>query len=634
MKKLILAVLSIVLFSTTFFWASCRKTGDDEGWTEEDKASYEEVLNLQDEVSNNLDDWFLSMDSLDAINRAQQSFEASPSVTEATINSKGIAVQYANGMRGGLFLKGKLFDYKKSTDSGRQGEDINAENDLKSLVNGRKMLQMDAAYSEFSYYTDQVHNLNSSNLSRVGIGVTDYLKDGEVTLDRLTQLAGYGIIDMSGHGIPWPKEDYITEIYYVTGETASENTSQKYWDEIKTGSIPVIKTMRFTNGTKYCVSPDFISSHNDFGNDTLFFYGGFCFSFLGGWPDIIDDFGDGAYLGFDWSVQGYHCANWDINSLAFMSDTSKTAPMNLEDWMNDAAVDKSYNESGRTISIHYTGDGKLTLWGDISVKLIALSDDGAPVSNPGEAGVAYPFKCEVVSDISELEYVWDIGDGSSPVTASNAVNITWSEDGAYLLKVEVIDKSNGSSIGSATANVSIGTQGGVKEFMLTSDLMRCYFGSGGSTNITIWDNPSLYGTDWAQIADYGNLEWSGLSFSGTLTEGDGTSWSNTNTISGTLSSDGQTVSFVAEQEGFTNTIHKDYYYYKMTVSQAPLYHFEPPSNTGNGQANYGVEDGQNAQNYVTAFEGQKWTDEEVYATVTGIDWNKVANLISSFNKID
>jgi len=624
MKKLILLTLSIVLFFTAFFWTSCSKTGD-EGWTDDEKASYEEVLSLQDEVSNNLDEWFSSMDSLDAIDMAQQSFANNPAVSKATINNKGIAVQYANGMRGGLFLKGKLFDYKKSTAAEILGNNGDTVNNLKSLVNGRKMLLMDAAYSEFSELTDQVYNLDNSNLNKVNINIDDFL-DSEVTLDMLTQLSGYGIIDMSGHGIAWPKESYITEIYYITGESVSENTSKKYWDEIKTGSIPVVKTMRFASGTKYCVSPGFISNHNDFSNDTVFFYGGFCYSFLGNWPDIIDGFGDGAYLGFDWTVQDYHCADWEVNSLALMSDTSKTEPMTLEEWMNDGAVDKSYNQDGRTVSIQYAGDGTLTLWGDVSIKLIALSDNGAPVSEQGEANVGYPFKCEVVSNISDLEYIWDIGDGSSPVTASDEVTITWVEDGSYELKVEVKDKSSGNSLGTAKLNITIGTNSNVLEYVLSSNWGEYIFkGKGEEGKITMWDNLTYYTVDWQPI-EYieDDFVWNGLNFSATITDNNGDNWGWTFSISGTLSSDGQFVSFVAVQEGFDQD-HDHNYYFKLTVDDAPLYSYDESDGVY-----YGVEGGQNAKKYVTAFEGRNWDADGNVSTVTGIDWDNVQNLYIYF----
>lgn len=57
MKKLILLTLSLILLTITLFWSACSKT-EDEGWTDEEKASYQEVISLQNEVSNNLNEWF------------------------------------------------------------------------------------------------------------------------------------------------------------------------------------------------------------------------------------------------------------------------------------------------------------------------------------------------------------------------------------------------------------------------------------------------------------------------------------------------------------------------------------------------------------------------------------------------
>jgi len=622
MKKLILLVLSLILFTITLFWSACSKTKD-EGWTDEEKQSYEEVINLQDEVGNNLDDWFQTMDSLDAINEAYQLFVNSELTNSATINSQGIAVQYGNGMRGGLFLKGKKFDYKKSTTE--IPTDESSDGNLKSIVNKRKMLQMDAAYSEFSYYTDQVHNKHESNLSKVGISITEYLKDDEVTLDRLTQLSGYGMIDMSSHGIAWPKETNITDVYYLSGETVSENSSKKYWDDLKTGNIPVMKVWYLNRVGKYFVSPDFITKYNDFSKDTVYFYGGFCYSFLGGWPDIIDDFGDGAYLGFNWSVQGFHCANWDINSIALMSDTAKQEPFTLEEWMNDSGVEKSYwdAEDSKTVKIHYTGDGNLTLWGDISINLIAMSDDGTPVSEPGEAGEPYPFRCEVISNITELEYLWDIGDGSGPVSASNEVNITWSEDGQYVLKVDVKDKSNGTIIGTATADVQIGDQN-VKEFVSSCNQMIFRF---GPRSALVWENERSGDAtkDYGDFEWYNNLVWSGLSFEGTLTADDN---SYTNNVTGNISGDGQKVSFVAEQNSYDSNS-DTHSYYKFTVENYPLDYFTPPT-SGSGWASYSVEESQYIQNYVTAFEGREWDNSGYSMHISGVNWEAITVLRIGF----
>lgn len=630
MKKLLTLVLSIILLTTTFFWSSCLKTEDEGGWAKDDKESYDQVINLQDEIGDNLDDWFQSMDSLDAIEEAYQAFENSDNVSSATINSKGIAVQYMNGMRGGIFLKGKLFDYKKkSMVMPLVGITTDKINNFKSIVNGRKMIQMDAAYTQFRYYTDLVNDYNSDNLSRVDISITEFLKDNEVTLDRLTQLSDYGIIDMSGHGIPWPKENYITEIYYLTGETVSDDMSKKYWDEIKTGSIPIVKVMSFEEGTKYCISPDFITKHNDFSQDTVFFYGGFCFSFLGDWPDIINGFADGAYLGFDWSVQGYNCANWDINSLALMSDTSKLQPMNLEEWMQDESVSKSYNDNGRIVSIHYTGDGNLTLWSDTKVRLIPLSSDGVPVSVAGEAGTPYPFKCEVVSNVSELEYSWDIGDGSSPVVASNAVNITWSEEGTYLLTVTVRNKNTTEVIGSASLTVTIGQSGNndLIEFLPTCSTMSCQFGPSGAFTFS----PEYSAGPLYVSMSSDNVVWSGLSFSGTKSYDDG----GAESISGSISGDGQTVSYVAHLEyisEFTNDIWQNY---TITVSNLPLTLFDPDGGAvENPSARYGWTYSENFQQYVTSIEGYEVDGSGTTHTVTGVNWSSTDRLNFSFWKVN
>jgi hypothetical protein len=59
---------------------------------------------LQETAFENYTTWLGTMDSLEAINQLQQFFLSDASVTSATIGSQGIAVQYSNGMRGGIFI--------------------------------------------------------------------------------------------------------------------------------------------------------------------------------------------------------------------------------------------------------------------------------------------------------------------------------------------------------------------------------------------------------------------------------------------------------------------------------------------------------------------------------------------------
>ncbi len=627
MKKLLVFLLSIVLLSTTFFWSACLKT-EDEGWTDDEKASYEEVINLQNEVENNLDEWFLTMDSLDAIKKAQQFFADAPSVSEAIVNSQGIAVQYANGMRGGLYLNPLDNKTERNPDFLLNDLETNHNVGLKSIVNKRKMILINPHYHERSYYTDQIYSIHRNNLRKAGIDLSTFYKNEEATVNRFTELSGYGIIQIYSHGWAWPKENNITDIYLLTGETANDATSKKYWDELKTGNIPVAKIAGSNNS--YLVSERFIENYNDFSKDTVLFYGGFCYSFLGDWPDLQKSFADGVYVGFDWSVYTYRNANWSVNLVALMSDTSKSEPMNMESWMNDSGMEKSYWDATneRTVHIYYTGDGTLTLWGDVSVKLIALSDDGTPVTHPGEAGVAYPFKCEVVSDVSDLEYVWDIGDGSSPVTASNSVNITWSENGSYVLKVDVKDKSNGNIIGTAQANVTIGDSGSddVIGFVTSCTKVNAAFIANIQYSPPYDDN---------NISSHVEVDWSGLSFNGYLEEDDLGNF-HKYTISGTLSNDGQKVSYVAKDDykWIVGEQVLGEWSYTITVNDYPLsmYYPEPTPNedpfASYGSIYSGVID---VQQYVSNVEGYT-IDNGVTYTVTGVDWNSVTQLNIVFSK--
>jgi len=612
---------TIVLLIIALLWSSCKKTDDEQAgnWTDEDKASYQQVINVQDEIGNNLDGWFQSMDSLDAINQAYEAFISNENVSSATINSQGIAVQYANGVRGGIFLR-----YKD--DSGEVGEKLfpesfqdNLGNGFKSLVNQRKMILINPHYFERSYYTDQIKRIDELNLAKVGMELSTFYKNEEATVDRFTELSGYGIVHIYSHGWAWPKQENITDVYLLTGETANETTSAKYWNELKTGNIPVMKV---AGPNKYLVSPQFIADHNDFSNDTILFYGGFCYSFLGNWPDIIDGFADGAYTGYDWSVYTHKNANWCVNSLFNLSDTTADQPITLNDWFNDTEVPKSYwNErDSRTVHIHYAGDGALTLWDDIQVRLIPLSPDGKPVSEPGEAGEAYPFRCEVVSSVTDLEFIWDIGDGSSPVSASNEVNITWSEDGEYELTVEVKDKSNGNAIGMATANVNIGTTTEVADFVMSCNHCDFYLLPSSSIQFTPeWpysvSDPLTWYID--------NLEWSGLNFSASGISESGWNYS----ISGTLASDGQKVSITAVSEKVTTAgITEDKF--TLSVSDYPFEHYEHDTPFPDWVRYMALSD---YQNYVTKFEGYIIRNGVTY-NVAGFNWNAVNDFAMLFSK--
>lgn len=88
-------------------WQGCKKSTSTNWPSDAEKASYEEVISVQNNADELLNGWFQTMDSVEAINKVYDYFVSDPSVSYATINSQGIAVQYENGIRGGLMLNPK-----------------------------------------------------------------------------------------------------------------------------------------------------------------------------------------------------------------------------------------------------------------------------------------------------------------------------------------------------------------------------------------------------------------------------------------------------------------------------------------------------------------------------------------------
>jgi hypothetical protein len=580
----------IVLLTITVIIFSCNKSDDDpgSGWTDDDKASYQQVISVQDEIGNDLDGWLQTMDSLDAINQAYQAFISSENVSSATINSQGIAVQYANGMRGGLLLNPE--DDNTGLRENKSLENLSYEsgNGLKSMVSQRKMILINPHYWERSYFTDQIKSIDEGNLSKVDMTLSTFYKNEEATVDRFTELSGYGIIHIYTHGWAWPKRQNITDVYLLTGEVVNEATSKKYWDELKTGNIPIVKTAYLAHHRKnvYLISKEFVTNYNDFSKDTILFYGGFCYSFLGNWPDIIDEFADGAYTGYDWKVYTHKNANWCVNSLFNLSDTTADQPITLNDWFNSTEVPKSYWNSvdQRYVTIHYAGDGNLKLWDDVTVSLKALSPDGKPVTSPGEAGVSYPFKCTVNTNISTLEYLWDIGDGTNPATTQgNEVNITWGEEGSFQLSVTAKNKTTGASLGTAKLMVTIGNESNeIIDILKECNYTVVYlYGSGAINHWNFLD------CSWT-IDDL--LDWDGLNFSGS-SQMNGL----TKTITGNVSSSGQTINFTVTKEG-TVLGYDMQIKIKMTVENYPIHSYQY------NQVEYKI-DPPGGTSYVTNLEG-------------------------------
>jgi hypothetical protein len=154
----------------------------------------------------------------------------------------------------------------------------------------------------------------------------------------------------------------------MTGEKVSEITSKKYWDVIKNGDILIAlsKTYWDTWNDVYWISEKFVASRNDFSKDTILFYGGFCFSFLGSWPMIESAFANGAYFGFSWRVRTHWNCNMAEDLIDRMSDTLTSSPVNPQIWISNPVPPKNHWDEAdeKFCQIYYSGDPTLTLWID------------------------------------------------------------------------------------------------------------------------------------------------------------------------------------------------------------------------------------------------------------------------------
>ncbi len=120
--------------------------------------------------------------------------------------------------------------------------------------------------------------------------------------------------------------------------------------------------IRRHNGlSTFFVSPQFIDTHNDLGDDTLF-YGGFCYSGLGSWPEVmVEGEGVGGYFGFDWSVWTYYNAYWNFHLMRTLLNDGANPYKNVNDWLTNDTV-KWYQDRDRVVHIEYTGKQLLRLF--------------------------------------------------------------------------------------------------------------------------------------------------------------------------------------------------------------------------------------------------------------------------------
>jgi len=362
MKKICL----LLSFTFTLFIAGCSE--DDTSPAEpvskvEAEKVFNEVVKPQEDNYNLLMNLFTQMDTVSAMDSVLKVFLKDPLVDWGTADKQGIAVQYKSGIRGGIFIepkdsiKGKTFQPHHIDRLREKVRPIK-----KGVPGSKKTIILSASYEgSFMWWSYEVFQNWKDRFPFAGYQQPLIYINENVTLERFTNLDDYGIIRLDSHGWAWPKKTNIKEVYFITGEPWSVITFYKYEPEIKSGEIPIIKSSGSSNVLG--LSPQFISEYNDFSGGNTLIYSGFCFSYLGSWPEtMIHTAGAGGYFGYDWEVRCSYDAIWCCDLFMDLTDKSKVPPLTTGDWMNNGGQKWYwYSPDNRAVYIKYLGDPDLAL---------------------------------------------------------------------------------------------------------------------------------------------------------------------------------------------------------------------------------------------------------------------------------
>jgi hypothetical protein len=373
---LLTAALILVLIS------SCSKKSSnpsDDDHTKELKK-IDSLLTTQSDYSDTLNVLFTHLDSTVAKDSLVKILLADPNVQMAQSNSQGILVQYTNGMRGGILL---------NPEDGEDAAGLSPQYKLGSTLGGdpgpghkpssKKTIFLNPSYWERQAWADPLTTTADAAFAKVGMNAFEKYVNAQCTIDKFTSLSGYGVVHIYTHGIAWPNKNNIQEVYMLTGETASQATTDKYFAEIKAGKLPIVI---YAAGNKYCISPSFFARHNNFSDDTTLVYGGFCYSGLGGWKDTLPQIAKaGAYVGFDWHVLTNMNSAWARFLYKQMSDTSRLTPLTLGDWRDAPDTNANYFDNEpqcqKWVSVWNYGYADLVLWR--ALKIYSIDPPTAPV---------------------------------------------------------------------------------------------------------------------------------------------------------------------------------------------------------------------------------------------------------------
>ncbi|NHZ85601.1 MAG: hypothetical protein GWP19_06945 [Planctomycetia bacterium] len=352
-KVLLYRTIKLFIFILTFILilSSCdiideiMGGGDNSDLTAQQEQALTTVLTLQDDASDILDNLFIAgMDTFLVIDSLASFFLSDTSIQDVWPDSDGVAVEYKNGISGGIFVG--RFNPPTISGSPPDTSIIGLPDDdlQKPLSNNnslspkiKKSIYFDGAYPQFKVSADKIIEAANKGFTKVGIAPFVKYQGSKATLDVLSTLDQYGIIHISGHGwyrrvLVGSKAKRIT--YLLTGEVADLNTiNGDIWQEILDKNIIVAKH----NGeNRYWVGPKYISDRNNFHDNKVFVCNGFCYGLTRAWRvEIVKNAGASVLIGYKVRVPSTWDEKWAIKMYTIMCDTELNMPKTIRDCLNE-----------------------------------------------------------------------------------------------------------------------------------------------------------------------------------------------------------------------------------------------------------------------------------------------------------
>lgn len=387
--------------------------------------------------------------------------------------------------------------------------------------------------------------------------------------------------------------------------------------------------------TRYYIAPDFLTEYNDFSNDTIQFYGGFCYSFLGNWPSLVNACASGTYFGFDWAVRSDKCAEWAVYLVNYLADKSFNQPNTTEGWMIHSSIPKQYvdEKQNRTIRIMYEGNGAFTLWQpeyNITGGIEALAIDKAPILVPGKTCAEYTLRCNVGGQLPQQFYfLWDLGHATAVNMSQTGNEMVgkWGLPGSYTVTAQIRNQANAEVIKEFTVEVNIEDPsylGVVK----SHPYFQMVFSNLSGPNITLSNGETMGGNYYNFDTFYftSPLTWNDSTFSAQSVHPNGNG-GITLTIQGEMSSDGKVIRHCLLTYTEISSNGALYIESKLEVANLPVFHHDEWNCWQSFIWNI---EGTASQSYAQSVEFKKLdTQNQGWVTMQSIDWGN-SQLYGSF----